>query len=74
MAEPSHAIHVDFTSFLCIPDDGWVSKRRGSKRRLVERLDHGVLVRRVDGAGPHALAETEDGLNDGQLRGSGVKT
>ena len=31
---------------------------------LVERLDHGLLVRGVDVAGTHALAEAEDGLDD----------
>ena len=41
---------------------------------LVERFNHGVLVRCVDSAGAVALAEPEDRLDDRELRGSGVET
>lgn len=41
---------------------------------LVERLDHGLLVRGVDRTRSHALAKLEDGLHDAQLGGGGVET
>lgn len=42
--------------------------------RLVEGLDHGVLVGGVDGRGTHALAKLEDGLDNAELGGSGIQT
>jgi hypothetical protein len=41
---------------------------------LVERLDHGVLVRGVDVAGSVALSQPEDALDDRELGSSGIET
>jgi len=42
--------------------------------RLVEGLDHGVLVGGVDGRRTHTLAKLEDGLDNAELGGSGIQT
>ena len=43
------------------------------RTRLVETLHHGVLHARVDVAGALALAQSEDALDDAELRGGGVE-
>ena len=41
--------------------------------RSIERLHHRLLVRRIDRAGPHALAELEHRLHHTQLRRRGIQ-
>jgi len=44
-----------------------------NKKRLVERLDHGILVRGVDVGWTVALAEPEDRLDDREFGRGGIK-
>lgn len=42
------------------------------ENNLIERLDHGVFIRRVDGAWTHTVAQFEDALDYAQLSGSSI--
>ncbi|KAF2462339.1 hypothetical protein BDY21DRAFT_12026 [Lineolata rhizophorae] len=65
---------------LQIPDDDetqrrppWTARLARPRPVLIERLDHSLLIRRVDGRRGGAVAEAEDGLDDGELGGGGVE-
>ena len=73
------ALHLFGSSRVACKPEPAVTPRsvvdRHSKDRennLIERLDHGVFIRRVDGAWAHTVAQFEDALHYAQLSGSSI--